>query len=124
RVLRAQGEGWVGMSAGKSDDGRPQIMNVVPGSPAERAGLDRGDIAVAVNGKEVTLENFAGAFRERGGGGTGRITVNRGPDMRDFSLQLGPDPHPSIRIERMEKPTALQKKIYESWIGHPWPEKK
>ena len=124
RVLRAQDEAWIGITAGKSDDGRPQVVDVLPGSPAERAGLDRGDVAVAVNGKEVTVESFPHAFAAMKIGDTARVTVLRGMELREFSLQLAADPHPAIRLVPVEKPTALQKKIYESWIGHSWPEKK
>ena len=57
-------------------------------------------------------------------GETVRFTVAREKELRDFSAILAPNPYAIIRIVPVEKPTDLQKKIYESWIGHPWPEKK
>ena len=116
--------GWAGIAAERADDGRPLITNVIPGSPAEHAGLDRGDVLVAVNGKAVTVESFAGVFVGTKPGDAARVSVIRGTELRDFSVQLGPNPYGVLHFVPVEKPTALQKKIYESWIGHAWPEKK
>ena len=126
RVIReSQAERpWAGVSSRKGDDGRPVVSDITPGSPAERAGLDRGDVLVAVNGKEVTLDTVATAFTGMKPGDTARFTVLRGGDLRDFAVRLAGNPHSTFRFVPVEKPTALQKKIYESWIGHPWPEKK
>lgn len=36
-----------------------QVLYVLPGSPAERAGLKRGDIISAINGQKLTTSNYA-----------------------------------------------------------------
>ncbi|HTQ86221.1 MAG TPA: PDZ domain-containing protein, partial [Candidatus Solibacter sp.] len=101
------------------------ISNILPGSPAELAGLDRGDNLVGVNGKETaTLDSLAAALAPLRPGDTARLTVVREKELRDFSVLLAPNPYAIIRIVPVEKPTELQKRIYESWIGHPWPQKK
>jgi len=115
---------FTGIVEGKGDNGRAVINNILPGSPAEQAGLDRGDLFVAVNGKEVTAENFSGAFLGMKAGDTARVTVLRGAELREFHLVPGAYPHAILRFVPVEKPTALQKKIYEGWSGHPWPERK
>ncbi|HTQ84924.1 MAG TPA: PDZ domain-containing protein [Candidatus Solibacter sp.] len=127
RVVRESqaGRAWSGMNAVKGEDGRPVISNILPGSPAELAGLDRGDILVGVNGKETaTLDSLAAALAPLRPGDTARLTVAREKELRDFSVLLAPNPYAIIRIVPVEKPTELQKRIYESWIGHPWPQKK
>jgi len=115
---------WSGITAVKGDDGRPVIGNIIPGSPAEQAGLDRGDVLIGVNGKEATFESIAAAIAVLKPGDTVRFTVLREKELRDFSVLLAPNPYATIHIVPVEKPTDLQKKIYESWIGHPWPQKK
>ena len=126
RVVRESqaDKAWTGISAGKSEDGRPVINNLTPGSPAEQAGLDRGDVAVAVNGREVTAESFSGAFSNFKPGDIARVSVLRSGILREFAVKLAPDPYAVFHLVPVEKPTELQRKIYESWIGHPWPEKK
>ena len=115
---------WAGIDLVKGDDGRPVIDNLIPGAPGEQAGLDRGDLPVAVNGKEVTAENFSRCLSDFKPGDTARIAVVRTGVLREFTVKLAPDPYAVIRLVPVEKPTELQRKIYESWIGHPWPEKK
>ena len=115
---------WAGIDAGKGDDGRPVINNLIPGSPAEQSGLDRGDVPVAVDGKEVTVETFPQSFANLRPGDTAHIAVLRAGILREFTVKLAPNPYAVFHLVPVEKPTDLQRKIYESWIGHPWPEKK
>ena len=126
RVVReSQGDkAWAGIDAGKGDDGRAVINNIIPGSPAEQAGLDRGDVAVAVNGKEVTAATFPKSFADMKPGDTARVAVLRTGVLREFTVKLAPNPYALFHLVPVEKPTELQRKIYESWMGHPWPEKK
>ena len=116
--------GWAGISTTHGDDGRLYLENVIPGSPAEQAGIDRGDQPIAVNGTAATTdEALAAAITGLKPGDLARITVLRGNELREFAVKLVPNPYAEFRIRTVENPTELQKKIYEGWIGHPWPEK-
>jgi len=50
--------------------------------------------------------------------------VLRGTILREFAVKLAPNPYTVFHLVPVEKPTELQRKMYESWIGHPWPQKK
>ena len=115
---------WAGIDTGKSDDGRSVINNVIPGSPAEQAGLDRGDVVVAMNGKEVKSDTLGQGLSQLRPGDTARVTVLRGGVLREFTVRLAPNPYAVFHLVPMDNPTEMQRKIYESWIGHPWPAKK
>jgi predicted metalloprotease with PDZ domain len=115
---------WAGIGAVRGEEGRPLIDNLIPGSPGEQAGLDRGDVVVAIEGKAVTLDSIPAALANLKPGDTIRVTVLRGTDLREFSVKLAPNPYAVFRIIPVEKPTELQKKIYESWMGQRWPDKK
>ena len=43
---------------GVSPDGQVNISDVAPGSPAQQAGLQPGDVIVSVNGQPVTVQSF------------------------------------------------------------------
>ena len=121
---REANKGWAGFETAKGDDGRTVVSNVIPRSPAEQAGLDRGDVLVGINGKEATIEGLTAAFAGLHPGDTARVTVVRDKELREFPVLLAPYPYAVIHIVPVEKPTELQKKIYQSWMGQPWPEKK
>jgi regulator of sigma E protease len=66
----------------------PQIRNVVPGEPADRAGIQRGDVMVAVDGDPVSPNNM---LVERINASANRpltLTVRRGD--RELDIEVTP----------------------------------
>lgn len=51
--------GWLGIEKSANEDGTFTVASVVAGSPAERAGLQAGDVIEAINGEKLTPENGA-----------------------------------------------------------------
>ncbi|TVR18599.1 MAG: S41 family peptidase [Anaerolineaceae bacterium] len=80
------------------EGGRVQILTVLPDTPAERSGLQVGDIFYAVEGENVEgLTNLELAARVRGPAGTSvALTILRGDDLIDFD----------VRRERIEVPNV------------------
>ena len=64
---------WLGVSQSKSDDGHTKINNVIPGSSADKAGLDRDDIVIGIDGRSVDEDSFSEAIL---GAQTGRHAAN------------------------------------------------
>lgn len=63
------------------------LVDPLPGSPAQRAGLRRGDLAVAVDGRPVaTPEEFVAAVGKAGK--TVRISASSSGAVRDFTVTL------------------------------------
>jgi carboxyl-terminal processing protease len=48
--------GGIGAYVRRPEDGGPVILEPIPGNPAEKAGIQSGDILVAVDGVPITLE--------------------------------------------------------------------
>lgn len=68
------------------------IQFVQPGSPAERAGLERGDIIVRIGEREVrSVEDVFAAVREHRIGERIVIRIVRGTTERDIEAVLGSD---------------------------------
>ena len=70
--------------------GRLAVDQVQRGSAAQRGGLRRGDIVVAVNSAEVdTLKDFQKAVVQARKSGRAVLLVQRGYQLIEFALDLG-----------------------------------
>lgn len=77
----------------KSEDGTLMVMRVLPASPAERAGLRKGDRIVAIDGQttaEEPLEKMAERLRGKAGSQVILIVVSEGRSARHLRIRRGP----------------------------------
>ncbi|HEX2221726.1 MAG TPA: trypsin-like peptidase domain-containing protein [Candidatus Limnocylindria bacterium] len=66
------------------------VLDVVPGAPADEAGLIPGDVIVALDGEAVeTVEAFLAAMRRHSPGDTVALTVSRQGESIEVQAQLG-----------------------------------
>lgn len=110
---------WLG-TATRDQDGRTIIRTVVAGSPAMKAGLNVDDELIALDGRRVRSNDLSDRIAARSAGDTIRLTIMRDDRLREFQVVLSPNPVPSYRVKKVDKPSALQKAIFESWLGTSW----
>lgn len=69
----------VGVTTVQDEDGNMEIVDVLPGSAGEKAGLKKGDVVVALDGKEVVRLTYGEAVNKLDGqvGTTVELTVLR-----------------------------------------------
>ncbi len=108
---------WMGIATAKNDDGRAKITNVIPGSPAEAAGLSKDDVIVAIDDRTVTVDELSDAIGPHKPGDTLKVSLIRLGQLREISVTLGSNPNPIFKLKRAENPTELQKQIFNSWLG-------
>lgn len=67
------------------------VSGVVPGSPADEAGLTRGDIIYKINGESVGDEDddFSTLLEEFSSGDRLRMSILHGDEMREINLVVG-----------------------------------
>jgi putative serine protease PepD len=66
------------------------VVSVQSGSPADKAGLERGDVVTAVDGKPVTgPDDLVAKIRGSNPGDKVSITVDRDGDSKTISVTLG-----------------------------------
>ena len=66
-----------------------KIGGVIPGSPAEKAGLKKGDIIVAFYGKDVSdLRTYSDLLKQHSPGDVVKITVLRGKKKNKITVSL------------------------------------
>jgi S1-C subfamily serine protease len=95
-VAKFKQKGWVGIEYDKSKKGDKQIISkVVPGSPAEKAGLQKGDVLLAVNDVrfgDEDKEKWAQVKKAWRPGETITYTVARGEAKKKVTITLGEVP--------------------------------
>jgi len=110
---------WLGASMGGLT-----VSSVLEGSPAAKAGLSAKDELVALNGAKVAAADWDKRLDELEPGERARLTVFRAGFLKELSVTLGAKDNATWTIKPVEKPTAEQRSIYESWLGVKWPSKK
>jgi len=112
----AERKTWLGVWT-SDQSGRARVNVVVAGSPAYEAGLDYGDEILAIDGQRIRSSDLQDRIAEYKPGDAVKITLFRGDKLREFDVTLRLQDVPPYRIVRVEKPTDLQRAIYESWLG-------
>ncbi len=87
--------GWVGLELEVSEMGGYEVAKVIPGSPAEEAGIRSGDVLFAMNGIEIADENEEALMEVKKGLSPGKsldYTIKRDGYDRQVTVTLAPMP--------------------------------
>jgi putative serine protease PepD len=84
---------WMGVRIGDAPNGGAKIGEVIAGSPAAKAGLKKGDVITAFNGKTVLNADALTAYVTQSSVGERvTITVHRGDTTKHVTLTFGTQP--------------------------------
>jgi putative serine protease PepD len=85
---------WLGLSTSPAAGGGAEVQSVTPGSPADRAGLDQGDVIVGVDGQRVAdPDDVASAITDNEPGDEIGVELRRGgTGTEDLRVRLGDRP--------------------------------
>jgi predicted metalloprotease with PDZ domain len=109
-AIRVDGGPWLGVTlAGEKDGGGAKVTSVIPDSPADKAGLKKGDVVVALDGDKVvgpaTLTEMIHAAEP---GKTVRLDVLRDGKKQTLSAELA---------ERKDPFRVLAPGFEGSWVN-------
>jgi len=85
-------------------------------SPAERAGLQEGDILVSISGTPVTRENWRYILNRSKQGDRVPVSIRRFRQPLDLTIQLGPPEIHDYRIEELPNASAEAKRLRAAWL--------
>jgi predicted metalloprotease with PDZ domain len=108
-------EPWLGITQA-TKDGAFQVRSVEAGSPASEAGVQVRDEVIALNGHKVTSRDFEDRLKECGMGKTAALSVFRRGRLVEAKVKVAAKPASKLKLVRVEKPTALQKKNFDQWL--------
>ena len=87
------GPGWLGVILAEDDNGRPSISEVVPDSPAAKAGIKPGDVIVAIDDAETeSVEALVTMVGAREAGSKIKVKLLRDGKAQVVVVELGPRP--------------------------------
>lgn len=91
---------FIGITFERDGDGI-KVTQVLEGSPAETAGLQVGDVIIAIGGEALTAGNIREALRDYRSGEALDLTVTRGEETLTVTVTLGEDPTPMRDLMRL-----------------------
>lgn len=86
------------------------VADVVAGSPAQTAGIQKGDVIVRVNGDEITSSRkLTRLIGEISPDHTAKLTISRGGSERDINVTLGRRPSPKFGDGAFNAPDVFER---------------
>ena len=101
----------------KAEGGRLAVAEVHAGGPAERGGVNAGDVLVAVEGLRATEESLARVEKERKPGTRVAVTVFRRDALETRPVQLGPRRASVWKIEALADTPATARRLKTRWLA-------
>jgi predicted metalloprotease with PDZ domain len=111
------GGGPFGPASIQVPSGQIAITGVTPDSPAAQAGLDVGDVLVAMDGDKIDPASFVNRLTERKIGSTIQLTVMRRDRLMTISVPIGSREPITYSIKEKPNATESQKQIFTSWLN-------
>jgi len=108
---------WLGAGFGRGAGLEVRIGSLAPNGPAMEAGLDRGDVIGAMDGRPVALSEMDALLAAKKPGDVVRFTVRRLREVVEISVKLGADPTMEFVVAPMPQMTDAQRTAYQYWSG-------
>ena len=106
-----------GVSADYSSDTVFKIGQVLPDSPAAKAGLEVGDTIISLGGIRVTPMNFAKTVGRFKPGDRVTVTLQRGSRTMQVSMTLSAPQLMDYRLEELSIASAEAKSLRAAWLN-------
>jgi predicted metalloprotease with PDZ domain len=118
-VRRRRQRAWTGLTLAPPANGsdRAVVRNVVPGSPAWRAGITYGDELVAVDRRRVTSATAARRLADQPVGSPVEVSLFRRDTLRAARLTIASAPERRFSFSLEERPSSEAKAIRRGWLG-------
>jgi predicted metalloprotease with PDZ domain len=97
--------------------GQLGVTNVAPDSPAREAGLDVGDILIAMDGDRVDAATFAQRLSEKRVGSTIALAVMRRDRLITVNVAVASTENIAYSIKERPDASEAQKLVFTSWLA-------
>lgn len=118
RVGEARDKGWLGLATKNGG----VVAWVAEDSPAMQAGIYVDDEIIAMDGFKLDGTSLVGRCEERQPNESIRLSLFRRDRLLELTVTLGNKPLDAVYLSRVDRPSAVQKKAFEAWLGASWDE--
>ena len=91
-VVELKSTGFIGIEFKENKDGSLTIKKVIEGTPAEKAGIQAGDVFVSINGLQFNKKNHEAISKFKKPGKEVTCVIKRGGSERSIKMVLAPMP--------------------------------
>ena len=118
RVTKAQASQpyTAGIVSDRDDRVALRLGALTTGSPAERGGLQQGDVLVSIGGTNVSRDNWVSVLNRYKKGDHIPVTVRRFRKNMELSIELGDPDVYDYRIEELPNASAEMKRLRAGWL--------
>jgi len=115
-VMKGPGSIYLGIDFERVEANQVRIRRVVPGTPAEAAKIDNGDILLAMDSERITFDNLASRLHSKPLGKSVSLLVLRGERL--LTLSITPVLNQSEAWSMAESPTSTpdQIRLRNAWL--------
>ena len=108
---------FFGIEFERIEGNQARIRRVNPGSPAETAKLDGGDVILAMDSDRVTFDNLASRIHSKPLGKPVALTVMRGERLLALTITPGTTQTETWTLGEAIPSTPEQVRIRDAWMG-------
>lgn len=106
----------LGIVSRERDNG-VELVSVLDGGPAQRAGLNPGDVLIAIDRLRVSERNLRRRLARFEGGERVTATVFRGDELLEVGLVLKAAPLDTCYLVPLEQPAPEELRRRQAWLG-------
>jgi predicted metalloprotease with PDZ domain len=110
-------EAQFGVGLTPQNNGLASIVSLDPDGAAFAAGMDIGDVFVALDGKKVTNGDFLDMMKDYKVGQTVHVTAFRNDEITTFDVTLKGGGNRTYEFHRMDNTSTLQNQTRRDWLG-------
>jgi predicted metalloprotease with PDZ domain len=107
---------WIGVDT-ETRDGAVTVKHVYEDSPADRAGLNAGDVLVAIDGYRVTSDAIKSRLRAFGTGRRVALSLFRRDRLRTVEIELAKHFELDYHIEPIDGASERAVRLRDAWLG-------
>jgi len=116
-VMKGPASIFFGIDYERIEANQARVRRAIPGSPAEAAKLDGGDILLAMDSERVTFDNLAGRIHSKPVGKPVALTVLRGERLLTLTITPGLTQTETWSLGETEPSTPDQVRLRNAWRG-------